>query len=158
MVSETPREQHTLIGSGRWFHLVIWLEQTTQWSIISRCVCVCAQSLNHVWLWNPMDCSLPDSSLHGDSPGKNTGVGCHALLQGIFPTEGSNPGLLLLLHCRQTLYCWTAESLGNPYYIILYIISYHIISCQHIILYKISDMSVYTRLLFNFPWIWNIVP
>ena len=29
-----------------------------------------------------------------DSPGKNTGVGCHALLQGIFPTQGSNPGLL----------------------------------------------------------------
>ena len=36
-----------------------------------------------------------------DSPGKNTGVGCHFLLQGIFPTQGSNPGLL---HCRQTLY------------------------------------------------------
>ena len=36
-----------------------------------------------------------------DSPGKNTGVGCHCLLQGIFPTQGSNPGLL---HCRQTLY------------------------------------------------------
>ena len=28
-----------------------------------------------------------DSSLHGDSPGKNTGVGCHSLLQGIFPTQ-----------------------------------------------------------------------
>ena len=36
-----------------------------------------------------------------DSPGKNTGVGGHALLQGIFPTQRSNPGLL---HCRQTLY------------------------------------------------------
>ena len=35
-----------------------------------------------------------------DSPGKNTGVGCHFLLQGIFPTQGSNPGLL---HCRQML-------------------------------------------------------
>ena len=34
-------------------------------------------------------------------PGKNTGVGFHALLQGIFPTQGSNPGLL---HCRQILY------------------------------------------------------
>ena len=37
-----------------------------------------------------MDCSLPDSSVHGESPGKNTGVGRHALLQGIFPTQGSN--------------------------------------------------------------------
>ena len=44
-----------------------------------------------------MDCSLPGSSVHGDSPGKNTGVGCHALLQGIFLTQGSNPGLP---HCR----------------------------------------------------------
>ena len=38
-----------------------------------------------------MDCSPPGSSVYGDSPGKNTGVGCHALLQGIFPTQGSNP-------------------------------------------------------------------
>ena len=36
-----------------------------------------------------------------DSPGKNTGVGCHFPLQGIFPTQGSNPGLL---HCRLILY------------------------------------------------------
>ena len=43
---------------------------------------------------DPMDCGLPASSVHGDSPGKNTGVGCHALLQEIFPTQGSNPGLL----------------------------------------------------------------
>ena len=33
-----------------------------------------------------------------DSPGKNPGVGCHFLLQGIFPTQGLNPGLLHLLH------------------------------------------------------------
>ena len=56
-------------------------------------------------LCNPVDCSLPGSSLHGilppwDSPGKNTGVGCHFLLQGIYLTQGSNPGLP---HFRQTL-------------------------------------------------------
>ena len=39
-------------------------------------------------LCDPMDCSPPGSSVHGDSLGKNTGVGCHALLQGIFPTQG----------------------------------------------------------------------
>ena len=49
-----------------------------------------------------MDCNPPGSSVHGASPGKNTGVGCHALLQGIFPTKGLNPGLP---HCRQILYC-----------------------------------------------------
>ena len=41
-----------------------------------------------------------------DSPGKNTGVGCHALLQGIFPTQGSNLGLP---HCRWILYHWNQQ-------------------------------------------------
>ena len=45
---------------------------------------------SHLTLCNPMDCSLPGSSIHGDSPGKNTGVGCQALRQRIFPTQGSN--------------------------------------------------------------------
>ena len=47
-----------------------------------------------------MDCSLPGSSVHGDSPGKNTGVGCHAFLQGVFPTQVSKPGPP---HCRWIL-------------------------------------------------------
>ena len=49
-----------------------------------------------------MDYSTPGSPVHGDSPGKNTGVGCHGLLPGIFPTQGLNPGLP---HCRLILYC-----------------------------------------------------
>ena len=52
-------------------------------------------------LCSPMSYSAPGYSVHGDSPGKNTGVGCHFLPQGIFPTQGSNPGLP---HCRQILY------------------------------------------------------
>ena len=51
-------------------------------------------------LCDPMDYSLPGSSVHGDSPGKNSGVDCHALLQGIFPIQGANPSLLCLLHCQ----------------------------------------------------------
>ena len=47
-----------------------------------------------------------------DSPGKNTGVGCHGLLQGIFPTQGWNPHLLYLLH-RQTD-SLPPELLGKP--------------------------------------------
>ena len=55
-------------------------------------MCVRAQWLQSgPTLCDPMDCSPPGSSVHGDSPGKNTGVGCHALLQGIFPTQGGNP-------------------------------------------------------------------
>ena len=53
-------------------------------------------------LCNPMDYSPPGSSVHGmDSPGKNTGEGSHSLLQRIFLTQGSNPGLL---HPEQILY------------------------------------------------------
>ena len=47
-----------------------------------------------------------------DSPCKNTEVGSHVLLQGIFPTQGSNLHLLCLLHCRQILY--PLSHLGSP--------------------------------------------
>ena len=60
--------------------------------------------------------SAPGSSVHGDSPGKNTGVGCHVLLQRIFPNQGSNPSLL---HCRQILYClnhWTTREVSAGTY------------------------------------------
>ena len=43
-------------------------------------------------------------------PGKNTGVGCHSLLQGVFPTQRSNPGLL---HCRHILYHLSHQVLPN---------------------------------------------
>ena len=39
-------------------------------------------------LCDPKNCSPPGSCIHEDSPGKNTGVGCHALFQGIFPSLG----------------------------------------------------------------------
>ena len=47
-----------------------------------------------------------------DSLGKDTRVGCHALLQRIFPTQGSNPHLLQLLHCRRIPYHWATRE--NP--------------------------------------------
>ena len=50
-------------------------------------LCLVAQSCST--LCDPMDCSWLGSSFHWDSPGKNTGVGCHALLQGFFPTQVS---------------------------------------------------------------------
>ena len=60
-------------------------------------------------LCDPVDCRPPGSSVHGDSPGKNTGVGCHALLQKIFPSQESNPGLL---HCKWILL--PSEAPGKP--------------------------------------------
>jgi len=56
-----------------------------------------------------MDCSPPGSSGLGGSPGKNTGVGGHFFLQGIFPTQGLNLGLL---HRRQILKCLSHQ--GSP--------------------------------------------
>ena len=62
-------------------------------------MCLIAQSCPT--LCNHLDCSLPGNSVHGNSPDKNTGMGCHAFLQQTFPTQGSKPGLL---HCRRILY------------------------------------------------------
>ena len=53
-------------------------------------IMLCLVTQSCLTLCDPMDCSPPGFSVHGDSPGKNTGVRCHALLQGIFPTQGSN--------------------------------------------------------------------
>ena len=64
---------------------------------------LCCAVLSHSVMsdCDPMDCSSPGSSFQGDSPGKNIGAGCQALLQGIFPTQEWNWGLLL---CRRILY------------------------------------------------------
>ena len=59
--------------------------------------------LSHLTFYDPMDCSPPGSSVHEILQAK-IGVGSHALLQGIFPTQGSNPRVLCLLH-------WLADSL-----------------------------------------------
>ena len=88
-------------------------EITAKWVLLPRVCspgCLCAKSLQLCsTVCDPVDCSPPDSSVHGDSPGKNTGMGCHALLQGIFPTQGSNPGLT---HCKQILYHLSHQ--GSP--------------------------------------------
>ena len=86
-------------------------------SLISICAVLCLVIQSCLILRDPMDgifatsmdSSPPVSSVHGDSPGKNTGVGCHFLLQGIFPPKGSDPGLL---HCRRILYCLRNQ--GRP--------------------------------------------
>ena len=62
--------------------------------------------LGCVRLCDPMGCSPPGFSVHMESPGKNTVMGCYALLQGYFPMQGLNPLLLCLVH-------WQAESYIN---------------------------------------------
>ena len=90
---------------GRFF--TIW---TTRGDLLIMLVqCVCSVASNSSWPrgLKPTRCLCP-----WDFPGKNTGVGCHFILQGIFPTQGTKPHLLHLLH-------WQVDSLplyhqGNP--------------------------------------------
>ena len=78
-----------------------------RWGCVTRKWKVLVQSFPT--LFDPMDCSLPGSSCPRNSPGKNTGMGSHSFLQGIFLTQGPNLGLL---HCRQILYCLSHQ--GSP--------------------------------------------
>ena len=84
--------------------------------IYTHCVCVCVCVSRSVLSNSLQSCALWSTRLlcPWDFPGKNTGVGCHALLQGIFLTQGLN---LVLLHCRQILCRVSYEE--NPIYTLL---------------------------------------
>ena len=98
---ETLRgEIYSFFELNQWIHGYIYIYVAVLCLVTQLCPTLC----------DPTDCSPPGSSVHGDSPGKNTGMGCHDLLQGIFPTQGSNPGLP---HCRQILYHLSHQS--SPY-------------------------------------------
>ena len=77
----TPKTHtQTWITNYHW-----WLVRNHLCSVTKLCLALC----------HPL--TVARQALPWDSPGKNFGVSCHPLLQGIFPTQGSNPGLL---HCR----------------------------------------------------------
>ena len=97
--------------------------------LISAVLCLVAKL--YLTLCDPMDYSLPGSSIHGIFPGKNTGEGCHFLLQGIFLTQGSNLGIL---HCRQILYC--LSHWGSPLQETFLIGSEEIISATGIAIFR----------------------
>ena len=80
------------------------------WASKQTCAVLCLVTQSCPTLCNPMDCVVHQPCLStGDSPDKNIGVGCHALLQGIFPVQESNPGLP---HCRLILYHLSHQ--GSP--------------------------------------------
>ena len=85
------------------------ISETQMKATIRYCAVLFLVTQSCVTLCDPMDCSPPGSFVHGDSTGKNTGVGCHALLQGILPTQGSNPGLP---HREQIFYSLSHQ--GSP--------------------------------------------
>ena len=93
-------------------HPLLWGSWTSQspvntsYHLFPMCVCSAAQ-LNLI-LCDSMDCILLESSVHGISQGENTEVGCHFLLQGIFPTQGLNH-----VSCLASRF-FTIELLGKP--------------------------------------------
>ena len=89
------RIKHQWSGLGRKLETELHLLSTKDSLVAWKSNC---SSLSLVQLFvTPMDCSL----CSWNSPGKNTGLGCHSLLQGIFSTQGSNLGLP---HCRRILF------------------------------------------------------
>ena len=95
-------------------------------------MCLVAQSC--LTLCDPMNCSLPGSSVRGDSPSKDIGVGSLSLLQGIFLTQESNQGLL---HCRWILYHLTS-----------YDYAYFHFYCQWVTLATVSKLCWSTATIF----------
>ena len=81
-----------------------------------------------------MNCSMP-GSLSMRFSGKNTGVGCYFLLQGIFLTQGSKPHLLGLLHCRWILNGWAIREAQQPNYLAVNnkVSRNHCSSCQNLL-------------------------
>ena len=111
--SKFSRRKFTTREEGVWFPPMKWLPN--QWCTIWLCVCVCvcvyvcACSVMSNFLWPPWTV-VRQALLSMEFSRLNTGVGCHAFLQGIFPIQGSNPGLP---HCRQILYHLSHQ--GNPW-------------------------------------------
>ena len=96
-----PVHEHLVCIPGS-FLLLMWQQEMWHgWRGLTSDRCVCSVVQSCLILCDRMDCSLPGWSVRGDSLGKNTGVGCHALLQGIFPTQESNWSLL---YCRPILH------------------------------------------------------
>ena len=91
-----------LLGQKLCFHM--WLNNHPFYWIcdiyeMSFCVCMLSR-FSRVWLFVTLWTVADQLLCPWHSPGKNTEVGCHSLLQGGFPTQDSNPHLIYLLHWR----------------------------------------------------------
>ena len=99
-------------------------------------------------LCDTMDCSLPGSFVHEDSPGKNTGLSCHAFLQGIFPIQGLNPGLL---HCSGFFTVWATREAAAE---VVMSLQLHILITQEILKnINVWDFYWMVGLRFNYPYL-----
>ena len=96
-----------------------------------------------------MDCSPPGSSVHADSPGKNTGVGCHVLFQGIFPTQRSNPvshitsGFFTVWGTREAQEYWSGQPMPSPQIFPAQELNWGLLHCRWI-LYQLKNLPTNT--------------
>ena len=111
-LKETNRT-NTLISNSQplqlWKNEFLWFKPPSLWYFVMAALenkCVCDHLMSRVWLFVTPWTVSHQALCPWNSPGKNTGVDCHSLFQGIFPTQRSNPHLLCLLHCRRRLYHW----------------------------------------------------
>ena len=89
----------------------------SSWFISSSVIYSLVQSLSHVQLFcDPMDGSLPGSPVHGVLQARILECICHCLLQGIFPTQGSNPRLLCLVHWQTDSFIPVLPTLDTLYF------------------------------------------
>ena len=87
----SQRVRHDWVIERNWLIGGCWQWMTDCMGMGGQCSTGLSRSAMSHSLW-PHDCSPPGSPVHGDSPGQDSEVDCHVLLQGIFPTQGSNPG------------------------------------------------------------------
>ena len=123
-------------------------------------------SQSRLTLCNPVNCKPTILLCPWDFPGKKTGVGCHSFLQGIFPTQGLNLGLL---HCSQLLY--RLRHLGiNPWSLLKWIKIHRMLMwlelfCEHVVERGNCQQKhiFFTRNLFweagmsSFPGLWLLL-
>ena len=89
-------EQPKYPSTDEWIHKMWCIHNGILWRVLAQlCPTLC----------DSMDCSPPGSSVHGIFQVRNTGVGCHSLLQGLFLTQGSNPYLSFFWICISCISC-----------------------------------------------------
>ena len=117
-----------------------WEDVASWWSQNVGTGCAVLGCSLYPTLCDPRDCSLLGSFVHGSSPGKNIGVGCHG--PGVFLTPGLNPGLQ---QCRWILYQVTRDFVLDTKYLIVVPFLFYLPVC--------SVQSLSRVRLFVTPWI-----
>ena len=139
-----PKQSHKLVT------LDMFMKTIYIYVCVCGCVClhVCMLShFSHVQLFVTLWTEAAKLLYPRDSPGKNTRVGCHALLYGIFPTQGSNSCLLQFLHW--ILYRWTTRE-GHVCICVCVCVHYICIQVYIICIY----LCIHIHIVYVYVYVW----